>query len=188
MPGPGSLPGPAGPGLRVQLSGAAWASGPAPELPASRARTMNPAGRVDAGEAGDERRGRTEACGSGSASHETPAAHQGPWRRGGKGVPVRCLECGTQSAGATQVCARCGAPITYQRPVSADRPRTGGPTPRSPVVLVQPPPELPQLTEAAPARTQTAAGFRPGPNLLRPCLPAWAAADSGVPLVRLSRP
>jgi hypothetical protein len=43
------------PGLRVQRSGPAWASGPAPQLPASRARTVNPASRVDAGEAGDER-------------------------------------------------------------------------------------------------------------------------------------
>lgn len=30
-------------------------------------------------------------------------------------VPVRCLECGAESAGTAQVCARCGAPVAQQR-------------------------------------------------------------------------
>ena len=32
---------------------------------------------------------------------------------------MRCLECGTESAEAARVCARCGAPIAYQRSVAA---------------------------------------------------------------------
>jgi hypothetical protein len=39
-------------------------------------------------------------------------------------VPIRCLECGAESAEAVQICARCGAPITQQRSMPAD-PATG---------------------------------------------------------------
>jgi DivIVA domain-containing protein len=34
-------------------------------------------------------------------------------------VHIRCLECGAESAKATQVCARCGAPVAQQRSVAA---------------------------------------------------------------------
>ena len=40
-------------------------------------------------------------------------------------VPIRCLECATESAEATEVCARCGAPIIL-RPSAAAEPGTGG--------------------------------------------------------------
>jgi hypothetical protein len=32
---------------------------------------------------------------------------------------MTCLECGAESAEATEVCARCGAPIGLQQPVTA---------------------------------------------------------------------
>jgi hypothetical protein len=35
-------------------------------------------------------------------------------------VPIRCLECGAESAEATEICTRCGAPIALQRPPAAD--------------------------------------------------------------------
>ena len=37
------------------------------------------------------------------------------------GVKMRCLECGAESTGAAQVCARCGAPIGQQSFAAADR-------------------------------------------------------------------
>lgn len=36
------------------------------------------------------------------------------------GVQMRCLECGAESAGAAQVCARCGAPIAQQSLAAVD--------------------------------------------------------------------
>jgi DivIVA domain-containing protein len=38
-------------------------------------------------------------------------------------VPIRCLECGAESAGATEICARCGAPVAG--PESAAGPAAG---------------------------------------------------------------
>lgn len=35
-------------------------------------------------------------------------------------VPIRCLECGAESAGTAQVCARCGAPVTQQPSLAPD--------------------------------------------------------------------
>ena len=35
-------------------------------------------------------------------------------------VPVRCLECGAESAGTAQVCARCGAPVAQQPSLTPD--------------------------------------------------------------------
>jgi hypothetical protein len=43
----------------------------------------------------------------------------------GRGVQMRCLECGAESAEAAEVCDRCGAPIARQTPVGAD-PAEGG--------------------------------------------------------------
>ena len=50
----------------------------------------------------------------------------------------------------------CGYPVARGRPQ---------------VVPLQPPPGLPQLTEAVPVRTRPAAGCRPGWSLLPRCLP-----------------
>ena len=70
------------PGLRVRRSGPAWAFGPARELPVSRARTRNPADRVDAGEAGDERWPRP----TGSLMKFTPQGSARPDRRCRRGA------------------------------------------------------------------------------------------------------
>ncbi len=51
-----------------------------------------------------------------SAAHQQPVAADPPTGA----APVRCLECGAQSAEATEVCARCGAPIILQPPAAAD--------------------------------------------------------------------
>lgn len=40
---------------------------------------------------------------------------------------MKCLECGANSAGATGVCARCGAPIGLLEPMEAAWPSTRGP-------------------------------------------------------------
>jgi hypothetical protein len=41
---------------------------------------------------------------------------------GSRAVLVRCLKCGAEIALATEVCARCGAPLSYQQRVAADAP------------------------------------------------------------------
>jgi hypothetical protein len=38
--------------------------------------------------------------------------------RSGRVVQVRCLECGADNAGPTEICARCGAPAGYQPPAA----------------------------------------------------------------------
>ena len=38
-----------------------------------------------------------------------------------RAAQVRCMECGTESAGATGICPRCGAPLAHQWPVAADQ-------------------------------------------------------------------
>ena len=43
----------------------------------------------------------------------------------GRGVQMRCLECGAESAEAARVCARCGAPVARQTSAGAD-PAEGG--------------------------------------------------------------
>jgi DivIVA domain-containing protein len=58
-----------------------------------------------------------------SARREAPAAgpESGVADPTAEPVQIRCLECGAESAGEVRVCARCGAPIAYQRFVAADR-------------------------------------------------------------------
>src|SRR5690242_3504292 len=48
------------------------------------------------------------------------------------GVPMRCLECGAESPGAAQVCARCGSPVTG--PESAATASAAGLTAQEPYV------------------------------------------------------
>ena len=48
------------------------------------------------------------------------------------GVPMRCLECGTESPGAARVCARCGAPVAG--PESAATASAAGLTTQEPYV------------------------------------------------------
>ena len=59
------------------------------------------------------------------ASRSTASSGRARWVVG-EGLGMQCAECGAESAEATQVCARCGAPITQQWPVAAD-PSTGEP-------------------------------------------------------------
>jgi len=49
----------------------------------------------------------------------------GPARTPGRGLGVRCAECGGQAAEGTQYCALCGAPVSRQRPVAAPSARGG---------------------------------------------------------------
>jgi hypothetical protein len=49
-----------------------------------------------------------------------------------RGVQMRCLECGAESAEAAQVCARCAAPIARQTPVGAEPAEGGSGDPSAP--------------------------------------------------------
>jgi len=66
-----------------------------------------------------------------SAQYGTPAAeHRFVASDPAGAVPIRCLECATESAEATEVCAWCGARIIL-RPSAAAKLGTGGPATRS---------------------------------------------------------
>jgi len=69
---------------------------------------------------------RREASGAGTeAGAADPAA---------EAVQIRCLECAADSAEAAEVCARCGAPVAYQRSVAAATAPATGQTPPEPYV------------------------------------------------------
>src|SRR5262245_240215 len=57
----------------------------------------------------------------------------------GRAVQMRCLECGAESAEATEVCARCGAPTSYQPsaadPAIAQRAERSGPSRRLLIIV-----------------------------------------------------
>lgn len=57
-----------------------------------------------------------------SARREAPAAEpaSGAADPAAEAVPIRCLQCGAESAEPAQVCGRCGAPVAQQRPMPAD--------------------------------------------------------------------